>query len=505
MRSLTSCEIAQGGRQDGKAVVHCTYDDGSNEELECEHFAVLEIPAQGIQVSNAVIDELRLSGIIEGEVLIQNCFIAAVAKGHCVEFEERVDFSGSAFLGSCDFSATFHGRVRFDKATFFDTCEFSGTFNRWTSFEGASFWGDVASFQEADLGGISFKMANARGCDFNFQEAYVSQGDFLFSDVRIEQGLVDFSGTVFDDVKLVSFLGLETDSTVKFNRASLDCNELRWYHANVEKLVFLSCDLNCAKAEFQMECHSLIINGGTNQKSLDFRPTTGLSAFSLCGLANMGIILIDRSPDELIKLIDVPVATVWEKGRQWRNPTHKDKADQYFTLKQVFNRNGFYENEDAMYCAYRRELRKQRLETAKNHLTDRNAGIIARLKEAMYFPRHFLYDFLVCDVVGCYATSPKRVFATCLITILVFSFLMTPITVSLDTLIHAEDFAQAIAPVLHTWSDGLYNSAQAFLTVGFLGSESAGAALRTICAIEGFLGVFLITYFTASFAHRVLR
>lgn len=504
MEKLLGCDFSNAGSGANTKLVTKNFSDGRVETGEYPYIASLTVSEEGVALSNVVIGKLHFSGVIAGAVELEDCIIGETTRDRGLVFEKPVCFTGSTFVGACDLVARFRSSAIFDKTIFLSSCDLSGSYYGYTSFEWASFFGSTADFQEAYFDGASFRGVRAQGCYFNFQETRISNNDFLFSDCALEDSDVDFAGTVFDNVELISFLGTESNTLIRFNRVSLRCNELRWFRAKINKLIFLACDFECTKAEFEMECDTLIVHDGTNLRILDFRKLSGLSALSLCGLANTGIILIDYNPRELIKMISVDKPTVWVRRNDWRKPNHKDKADQYFLLKQTFNKSGMFDYEDEMYCEYRREMRKHQLDEARVRMRERENGILDRIKSVTYLPKHFFFDFFVCDLIGCYSTSPKRVFISCLVTIMAFALLFIPFTAPLPPLDLVHDFGGSALAVANSLSRCLYGSAQAFLTVGFLGSSASGIP-QALCALEGFIGVFLITYFTASFAHRALR
>jgi len=49
-----------------------------------------------------------------------------------------------------------------------------------------------------------------------------------------------------------------------------------------------------------------------------------------------------------------------------------------------------------------------------------------------------------------------------------------------------------------------YHSAITFLTIGY-GDYSPWGAVRVISSIEGFVGLFLMSYFTVAFVRKILR
>ncbi|HUW04934.1 MAG TPA: ion channel, partial [Williamwhitmania sp.] len=57
---------------------------------------------------------------------------------------------------------------------------------------------------------------------------------------------------------------------------------------------------------------------------------------------------------------------------------------------------------------------------------------------------------------------------------------------------------------LTVFERSLYHSAITFFTIGY-GDFYPSGPLRIVCGVEGFVGVFLMAYFTVAFVRKILR
>jgi hypothetical protein len=66
------------------------------------------------------------------------------------------------------------------------------------------------------------------------------------------------------------------------------------------------------------------------------------------------------------------------------------------------------------------------------------------------------------------------------------------------------DIVSATPDQLSVVARSFYHSAITFFTIGY-GDHYPHGAARIISSIEGFMGVFLMSYFTVAFVRKVLR
>jgi hypothetical protein len=171
--------------------------------------------------------------------------------------------------------------------------------------------------------------------------------------------------------------------------------------------------------------------------------------------------------------------------------TLRQKADQFRILKENFNATGKYEDEDTAYIMFKRY-------EAKSWLTEQKerGGLIKLLS---YVPHAF--QWLVFDKMGLYATSPGRV----LISVLVFWFIFGSVYFAIDLSGLGHTVSSVSNPDdLTVLVQSYYHSAITFFTIGYGDVFPVGLS-RLISGLEGFMGVFMMSYFTVAFVRKVLR
>ena len=171
------------------------------------------------------------------------------------------------------------------------------------------------------------------------------------------------------------------------------------------------------------------------------------------------------------------------------NTTLKQKAEQFRILKENFSSTGKYADEDEAYVMFRRF-------EARSWLTEQKekGGIVKILS---YIPHGF--KWLVFDAMGLYATNPARVLVSMAASYLAFSIIYT-ILISFTT----ADIISSTTDQLGVIARSFYHSAITFFTIGY-GDHYPFGAIRVVSAVEGFMGVFLMAYFTVAFVRKVLR
>ncbi|TFH34738.1 MAG: two pore domain potassium channel family protein [Bacteroidia bacterium] len=116
-------------------------------------------------------------------------------------------------------------------------------------------------------------------------------------------------------------------------------------------------------------------------------------------------------------------------------------------------------------------------------------------------PALLSYGFrgLVFDAVGQYATNPVRVLFSMLVSYLFFSllFLLMMLFTNSDIVASVDDHLSLVAKAL-------YHSAVTFLTIGY-GDHYPSGSIRWMSSFEGFVGLFLMSYFTVAFVRKILR
>jgi len=160
-------------------------------------------------------------------------------------------------------------------------------------------------------------------------------------------------------------------------------------------------------------------------------------------------------------------------------------------LKQNFNTIGQYDDEDKAYVAFKREEMEMQYQTAKDF------GFVKK------YSNHFIYYFqkLVFDKMGLFATSPVRV----LCSVVTIWFIFGLIYVFLQFMGWGATYSSVGNPDhISMIAQSFYHSAITFFTIGY-GDVFPQKVSRIFSSIEGFLGVFSMSYFTVAFVRKVLR
>ena len=115
---------------------------------------------------------------------------------------------------------------------------------------------------------------------------------------------------------------------------------------------------------------------------------------------------------------------------------------------------------------------------------------------------YYLFKKLIFDKIGLYATSPARVLTSVVVVYFFFTlvYLVVPYFSETAKVTPLMDDMSFINRLLTT----MYYSAITFFTVGY-GEMLPTGFLRFFASIEGFLGVFMMSYFTVAFARKILR
>lgn len=215
---------------------------------------------------------------------------------------------------------------------------------------------------------------------------------------------------------------------------------------------------------------------------VDLKP--GFSAvqvkeLNLSGARNLGRIFIDWKLNNVKDLI-----------LSQKETNSLEKAEQFRLLKEDFNANGQYDDEDSAYVQFKRqELR---------HFREKKTG---GSEKVWYGWFAFYFQKLVYDRMGLYATSPVRVLASMLIIYLCFSLIYMLLPFFLDTAIHT---GLSDPEPMGRLATSMYFSAITFFTIGY-GDYYPYGFIRWIASIEGFTGVFMMSYFVVAFVRKMLR
>lgn len=322
-------------------------------------------------------------------------------------------------------------------------------------FSGAIFEGENVDFSFAHfgIGRIDFTKTVFGDGDVLFHDATFEGGDIDFNHSQFGSGEKDFSYTTFGDCNMLFYNTQFGNGDVLFENA----------YSPDATLLFDTCTFS-AHMHFDVK-HMSGINflNCTNQNTIDFRSsqTDTLSHLVFINMNNMGNILIDWGK--------------YQKALQSTSHmnayriTEHDKAEEFKMLKENFHNQGQYDWEDAAYV----EFKKLDAKTKKWY----ERGIL-----------NLLY------AVGRYGTAPGRVFISMLMTVGLFGALyyLPWMNIYPKKAVH------------HAWSP-IYYSVITFFTIGYGDLSAQNGITAFLCGLEGFLGVFLTSYFSVALVRKILR
>jgi hypothetical protein len=495
-------------------------------------------------VSNCVVwnfsasDYRNWAGLGESESVTLNN-VLAVNSWFCTEGEAVLDFSFCTFQGvSAQFmnSKFMAGEINFMR-TDFSACDADFTNASFTaenqiSFQYARFGSDTASFENSLFTGSSVSFVNAsfksrntvfRNSEFRCQKAEFHFGRFGDGNVSFEKctfhGDLDFRKTEFGKGKLDfrrnEFRGRNTifdemhgertrtsfnrsvvhEGHFSFEKCDMPANELRFEQCNfgtaslsffassMDAIIITGSQLN-GYTDLRVEaCNRLDLENCVIRDVLDLKKgetTLNIGQLRMPGVRNLGMIIADWEDNAIFHHIS-----------SQQDTTDSQKADQFRIFKEAFNSNGLYEDEDKAYVEFKR------YELKHNHAMRLKRKGIASLTA---WPRKW-FQQLLFDRMGLYATDPFRVLISMVLVYCAFSLLYF----GMMELGWGELKAGADPPeALSNLAVAFYHSAITFFTIGY-GDYSPWGALRIVAAVEGFIGVFMMAYFTVAFVRKILR
>jgi hypothetical protein len=367
----------------------------------------------------------------------------------------RVNFKVARILG---------GKVDFHYSVFGD-CEIM--------FERTEFGNSRVDFRTVDFGSgrINFNRSLFGNGEVNFEGASCRAGKIHFKKAEMGAGPKNFNLIEMEDTE------------ISFERTEFGDSDVSFYESKFRSLSLKSChldnyfDLRLSKAEL-LDISDTIVRDIIDLEPYDF--PVRITTLDMSGMRLLGKMYIQWRHNKCKEMIMNQDGT-----------TLHQKAEQFRILKENFSSTGKYEDEDQAYIMFKRY-------DAQSWLTEqKEKGGIAKL--ASHIPYGF--QWLVFDKMGLYATSPGRV----LLSVVVFWIFFG----SAYFLIDLSGLGKTVSSVgnpdhLSVLLQSFYHSAITFFTVGYGDVYPVGLS-RVFSGLEGFMGVFMMSYFTVAFVRKVLR
>jgi hypothetical protein len=494
-----------------------------------EHVQLKGFSARNAFFEAKICTDFAYSSFPDGEISFEGSHFA---KG-------KVLFTGSSFgNGNVSFANTLFrdGNIEFTGASFGD-----GDF----LFKNAIIKDGIKDFQDIQFGNGEKSFANTEfnNGDLLFINTRFKSGKFNFKVARVTGGKVDFHYSVFDDCEItfertefgnsrVDFRTVDFGSgRINFNRSVFGNGEVTFEGAfcRAGKIQFKRSAMGTGPKNFSlMEMDDTEIsfertefgNGDVTFTESRFRSLSlkscHLDQYFDLRIARAGLLdisdtivrdIVDLEPYDFpvdIKILDISgMRLIGKLYIDWRQnkccisiinqegTTLRQKAEQFRILKENFSGTGKYEDEDRAYVMFKRYEAMSLLTGQKE-----KGGIH---KFTGYIPYGF--EWLVYDRIGLYATSPGRVLLSVIIFWLFFGivYFLVGITGLGSTLSSVGN-----PDHLSLFLQSFYHSAVTFFTIGY-GDVYPSGISRIISGIEGFMGVFMMSYFTVAFVRKVLR
>jgi len=356
------------------------------------------------------------------------------------------------------------GKVDFHYSVFRD-CEIM--------FERTEFGNSRVDFRTVDFGSgrINFNRSVFGNGEVDFEGASCKAGKIQFKKVEMGSGPKNFNL-------------MEMDGTdISFERTEFGDGDVSFYESRFHVLSLKSChldhyvDLRLYKAEL-LDISDTIVRDIIDLGPYDF--PVKIKTIDMSGMRLLGKLYVDWRHNKCSSAI------LSQEGTSLHQ-----KAEQFRILKENFSGTGKYEDEDEAYIMFKRY-------EAKSWLTEQKekGGFI---KIVSYIPHSF--QWLVFDKMGLYATSPGRVLFSVFIFWIFFG--------SFYFIIDLAGLGQTVSSVgnpdnLSALLQSFYHSAITFFTIGYGDVYPMGFS-RVLSGVEGFMGVFMMSYFTVAFVRKVLR
>ena len=340
-------------------------------------------------------------------------------------------------------------------------------------------------FERTEFGNgrIDFRTSEFACEKVNFNRAIFGNGEKSFEGCQHGHGKITFKKTNWGDGN-VSFEQVEFEkSWLILDNSEFGKGNLSFNSSRIKTLSLKSCHLDYYVDLRVEKCKLIDLSNTIARDIIDLKPSDlnlNIETINFSGMRLIGRIYIDWT------ICNVKDLVYSQESKNKRN-----FAEQFRILKENFNNTGQYADEDKAYVEFKRNELDADLHDAVEHKP------ISRI---WTYPL-YAFKWLIFDKVGLYATNPLRVLTSMVFSYIFFSLLYLILPLFIDTQIVSSlgdpDKLGAIAV-------SFYHSAITFLTIGY-GDYYPSGAFRWLSGIEGFVGLFLMSYFTVAFVRKILR
>jgi hypothetical protein len=341
------------------------------------------------------------------------------------------------------------------------------------------------SFERAEFGDgrVDFRTVEFNHVKVNFNRAIFGHGGITFEACELKSGKFNFKKVMAGEGGLDFSSADFANAEVYIDGSEFGKGSLNFYNSKFTRLSLKSChldhyiDLRLAKASY-VDLSDTIVRDIIDLKPYDFK--VDIKTINFVGMRLIGRIYLSWNNNRVKELIE-----------NQEDTSERIKGEQFRTLKQNFNATGQYNDEDKAYIMFKRYESKAELHEA----------IENRKISALWEYPAYGFKWLVLDKVGLYATAPGHV----MISVIFVWFFFGIFFFIIQTLGLGKTTSSVGNPDhLSYLTQSFYHSAITFFTIGY-GDVFPQGLSRLFSAIEGFVGLFMMSYFTVAFVRKILR
>lgn len=337
-----------------------------------------------------------------------------------------------------------------------------------------------------DIKGIS-AICSFFDSETNFSYTNFGEGKLDFRFANFGNGNIDFRFANFGDDNVYFNYSKFGAGEVDFSFTNLGYGNIEFSEVSAENshIIFKNCVFQGYSDMRFKKCNKLEILNCKIEKNLDMNWSeeipVSINTLNILNTDVLSHIKLDWKKNKVKKMIKL----------QKKQTSYYEKAKQLRILKENFRNLGQYDDEDNAYVEFKRYEIMSKLKG--ENIEDKFKRYISIFWNGLWFlPKKLLLDW-----IGGFGTKPFNVFTTMLITITYFAslYLYSPIMeISFKDSEISNEFIKAI-----------YYSAITFLTIGYGDIKPMNEITAISSIIEGFIGVFLMSYFTVAFVRKILR
>ena len=479
---------------ESKVVIDFSYSAFSDGDVDFDgaHFAKGKVLFNGsdfgkgnVVFSNTLFREghIEFTGSVfgNGDFLFKN----AIVKDGIKDFQDLKFGDGEISFANTEFNS--------GELLFINTQFGNGRFNfKVTRIAGGkvdfhySVFGDCeVTFERAEFGNsrVDFRTVDFGSGRINFNRSIFGNGEVNFEGATCRSGKIQFKKAVMGTGPKNFNLMEMGNAEINFERTEFGDGDVTFNNSHLKVLSLKSChldhyvDLRLAKAEL-LDISDTIVRDIIDLEPYDF--AIDLDVLDMSGMRLIGKIYIDWKLNNCKQIII-----------QQKQTSIRSKAEQFRILKTNFSGTGKYDDEDEAYVMFKRfEARAD-----MNEANEEN-----KLARFWSYPV-FGFKWIVFDKIGLYATSPGRVLLS-----VVFFWLFFGMGYYLIDLTGLGKTMSSVSNPdnLTTFLQSFYHSGVTFFTIGY-GDVFPQGFSRVLSVMEGFMGVFMMSYFTVAFVRKVLR